>query len=156
MGGCLSGEQRANRKDSPDLSYYNCGLFGAPTLATRQDVQCLLLPLIKLTYDIEIVNGVAEVSLRQTYRNPTSQYLELQYSFPINPKSCIHKFTAVFDKLRMEGVVKEKEEARIEYTQAVKEGKRAAFAEIERQGFLNLQFGNLASAENVSIEIVYT
>lgn len=129
MGGCLSRDPKVNRKD-PRLSFGDCGLFGAPVKSKSEEVACSLLPLINITYDIEIVNGVAEVTLRQVFRNSTSQYLELEYNFPINPKSCIHKFTAVFGKIRMDGVVKEKEEVRIEYVEAVKGGRRAAFAEI--------------------------
>lgn len=112
MGDCVSKDPRVNRK-AANLSFASCGLFGAPLQSKSEDVPCSLLPLIRLTYDIEIANGVAEVSLKQTFRNPTSQYLELEYNFPINPKSCIHRFTAVFGRTRMEGVVKEKEEARI-------------------------------------------
>lgn len=47
---------------------------------------------------------------------------------PISPNSCIHRFAAVFGGVRIEGVVKEKAEARVEYREAVQAGKRAALA----------------------------
>ena len=39
----------------------------------------------------------------------------MEYSFPINPEACVYKFTAQFGKTRIEGVLKEKEEAKKEY-----------------------------------------
>jgi hypothetical protein len=59
-----------------------------------------------MLYDITIINGVAEVALFQTYVNKGEKFLELQYRFPIHTNACIHKFVAVFSKVRMEGVVK--------------------------------------------------
>ena len=72
------------------------------------------------------MNGVAEVAFHQTYVNRGDKFLELQYRFPVYPNACIHKFVATFSKMRMEGVVKEKEVAHVEYSEAVKAGKRAA------------------------------
>ena len=68
---------------------------------------------------MEIVNAIANVSLAQTYSNPTEQFLEFEYSFPIHPEACIYKFVATFGNTRIEGIVKEKEEAKKEYQQAV-------------------------------------
>jgi Ca-activated chloride channel family protein len=101
------------------------------------------------------VNGVAEVALTQTYVNTGDKFLELQYRFPVHPNACIHKFVAVFSKVRMEGVVKEKETARVEYSEAVKAGKRAALGEVDAESsdVLALQLGNLGPGEEVSVEI---
>jgi hypothetical protein len=58
---------------------------------------------------LEVVNAITSVTLLQTYQNPTEKFLELEYNFPINPNACVYKFTADFGKVRVEGVVKEKE-----------------------------------------------
>ena len=55
----------------------------------------------------------------------------MEYSFPINPEACVYKFIAQFGKTRIEGVVKEKEEAKKEYEEAVKEGKKAAYGDLD-------------------------
>ena len=70
----------------------------------------------------------------------------MEYSFPINPEACVYKFTAQFGKTRIEGVVKEKEEAKKEYEEAVKEGRKAAYGEINenRKDILNLKVGNVS------------
>ena len=57
----------------------------------------------------------------------------------------------------MEGIVKEKEEARVEYKQAVKQGKQAAYGEVnaESKDILTLKVGNVPPNEAVKIEIEY-
>ena len=60
-------------------------------------------------YHIEVVNSITNVNLVQHYSNPTDKFLDMDYSFPIAPEACVYKFTAQFGKIRVEGVVKEKE-----------------------------------------------
>jgi hypothetical protein len=68
-----------------------------------------MVPLRSIEYDLEVVNAIVSVALVQTYQNPTEKFLELEYSFPINPSACVYRFSAEFGKVRVEGVVKEKE-----------------------------------------------
>ena len=75
---------------------------------------------------------------------------------PISPNSCIHRFSAVFGGVRMEGVVKEKGEAKKEYREAVEAGKRAALGETASKDVLAMQLGNLGPGEAVTVELVYT
>lgn len=66
------------------------------------------MPLKHIDYTIEITNSLASVTLEQKYFNPTKQFLEVEFSFPIDPNSCIYKFVAEFGDSRIEGIVKEK------------------------------------------------
>ena len=81
----------------------------------------------------------------------------MEYSFPINPDACVYRFVAEFGKTRIEGVVKEKEQAKQEYEQAAKEGRKAAYGELnaDSKDILNLKVGNVPPKETVRIEIVY-
>lgn len=113
------------------------------------------VPLRHLDYQVEIHNSLARVVLEQVYTNPTEKYLELEYCAPIQPKVCVYKFKAVFGEMEIEGVVKEKEEAKYEYEQAVKEGKKAAFGQIDENSkdVLRLKVGNVPPKESVTIRI---
>ena len=86
----------------------------------------ILVPLRSSLYNVDITNSIANITLSQHYHNPTHQFLEMEYNFPVNPKACIYKFTATFGKTIIEGVVKEKEEAKREYEQALEEGKKSS------------------------------
>ena len=61
----------------------------------------VLVPLVSLEYVIEIANTIANVSLLQTYQNPTDKFLELEYMFPIDPSICVYRFIATFGKTRI-------------------------------------------------------
>lgn len=69
------------------------------------------------------------------------------------PNVCLHKFVAIFGKTRMEGVVKEKDIAKVEYEKAVEMGKKAALGSIdsESKDILILQIGNIGPGEEVKI-----
>ena len=70
------------------------------------------MPLRSSDYHFEIINSTANISLSQKYFNPTDQFLEIEYNFPIHPNACIYQFTAWFGKTKIEGVVKVKKEAK--------------------------------------------
>ena len=71
-----------------------------------------LVPLKHIDYQLEIVNSLLHVTLVQKYENPTEKFLEVDYSFPISPSASIYKFIAQFGNVTIEGIVKEKEEAK--------------------------------------------
>ena len=116
-----------------------------------------MMPLKQSEYFLEIVNSMVNVSLTQSYYNPTDQFLEVEYSFPINPNACVYRFVADFGSNRIQGIVKEKEVAKKEYQQAVKEGKKAAYGEVDAQSkdILNLKVGNIEPKQSVKIQIIY-
>lgn len=79
--------------------------------------------------------------------------MEIYYKFPISPDVCLHRFTATFANKRMYGKVKEKQEAKNEYKQAVSEGKKAAYGEVDpdSKDMMILQIGNIEPQEKVEI-----
>jgi len=80
-----------------------------PELIKLRPKERILVPLRTCEYDMEIVNAMVNVTLVQTYHNPTDKFLELEYSFPISPNACVYRFVAEFGNTRIEGIVKEKE-----------------------------------------------
>lgn len=76
------------------------------------------MPLKNLDYHLEIVNSLLNITLVQRYENPTEKYLEVSYSLPVNPESAVYRFEAEFNNVKLEGIVKEKEQAKKEYEKA--------------------------------------
>ena len=77
--------------------------------------QKAMVPLRHIDYHIEIVNSLVHITLEQEYENPSNQSLNVLYSFPIQPDSSIYKLVATFGNVVIEGIVKEKEQARKEF-----------------------------------------
>lgn len=73
------------------------------------------------------MNNLAKIKLTQTYKNPLVGFLEVEYSFPKDPNACLYSFQAKFDDTLLIGKVKEKEEAKQEYQEALKQGRQVAY-----------------------------
>ena len=64
---------------------------------------------------------------------------------------------ATFADTRIEGRVKEKDEAKKEYKTAVEEGRKAAYGQVseESKDIMKINIGNIPPKESVEIEISY-
>ena len=77
-----------------------CYIVNRPMLEKYPN-QHIMMPLKQSEYFLEIVNSMVNVSLTQSYYNPTDQFLEVEYSFPINPNACVYRFVADFGNNRI-------------------------------------------------------
>ena len=104
----------------------------------------ILVPLTMSDYHLEVVNAITNVNLTQHYKNPTDRFLEMEYHFPIAPNACVYRFSAQFGNSRIDGVVKEKEEAKKQYQEAVSQGRKAAYGELNQDSkdIMTLKIGN--------------
>ena len=59
-----------------------------------QSDQLVLAPLRLSDYHIQIVNSITNVDLTQLYHNPTDQFLEMEYHFPIAVNACVYRLSA--------------------------------------------------------------
>lgn len=101
------------------------------------------------------MNGLVNITLSQKYYNPSDKYLEVDYSLPISPESSIYKFEAQFGSTKIEGIVKEKEEAKKEFEKAKSEGKQAVIGTIDpdSKDILNLEIGNIPPQTEFTVTI---
>jgi hypothetical protein len=75
----------------------------------------------------------------------------------MSPNAYLHKSLAPLAKSRMQGTVKDREEAKKEYLTAVSEDRNAAYGEVssESRDIMKIPIGNLPPKENVVIEIAF-
>jgi hypothetical protein len=89
-------------------------------------------PLVKSTCHYDVVDVYTIAELKQDYENNALVDCDIDYVFPLPPKAAVSAFTAVIDGNRtIKGVVREKEEAKLEYMEAVAQGKTAGLLEKE-------------------------
>ena len=104
---------------------------------------------------IEVRSSVAGLAVRtelaQGFRNPYDVPLEATYIFPLPDRAAVTRLRMEAADRIVEGVVKEREEARAEYDAAISEGKRASSAEEERPGVFTLRVGNIMPGERVVV-----
>ena len=141
----------------PDKHAKKCGCYIRNPHLYEIPHQRAMVPLKNIDYQVEIVNSLMNITLSQRYVNPSEKYLEVDYAFPINPESAIYKFWAEFGSVKIEGVVKEKEEAKKEFEQAKSEGKQAVLGTIDplSKDIMNLEIGNIPPKSEFTVSISF-
>jgi len=111
------------------------------------------LPLAAMEVTGRIDGLLSQVTVRQTFVNATGEPLEATYIFPLPDRAAVTDFRMEVAGRVVEGVLQERGEARREYSQALRQGRRASIAEEERPGVFSLRIGNLMPGDVASIEL---
>ncbi|CAG8783452.1 38893_t:CDS:2 [Gigaspora margarita] len=79
-----------------------------------------LVPLKKVVVNASVVDMIAEVNITQIYENLEENNIEAIYEFMINDTAAVCGFEAtVNDERKVIGIVKEAEQAKNEYKEAI-------------------------------------
>lgn len=114
------------------------------------------IPLDGLTAKVEMIDSMAKVTLTQHYKNPISKPVKLAYIFPMDERAAITEFRAEFsDGRKLEGIVKEKAQAKQEFDEAVESGHSAVLMEQFAEDIFRVDIGNLPKGKEVTITISY-
>lgn len=111
------------------------------------------LPLESVDVSADISGLIAGVEVTQGFRNPYDVTLEATYVFPLPDRAAVTGFRMEADDRVIEGVLKERGQARADYDRALREGKRAAIAEEDRPDVFTIRVGNLLPGERVSVRL---
>ncbi|HEY7598180.1 MAG TPA: VIT domain-containing protein [Actinophytocola sp.] len=131
----------------------------APSRPTEDDgVGCLRtsrgnLPLELIDVRAAITGLASSIQLTQGFQNPYDEPLEATYVFPLPPRAAVTALRMEADGRVVEGLLKERAEARQEYDNAISSGKRASIAEEERPGVFTMRVGNIMPGEKVSVHL---
>ncbi|GGL09581.1 hypothetical protein Sme01_00560 [Sphaerisporangium melleum] len=111
------------------------------------------LPLENVEVEADITALTGGVEVTQGFRNPHDVPLEATYIFPLPDRAAVTAFRMEADDRVVEGVLKERGQARQDYDQAIAEGKRAAIAEEERPDVFTMRVGNILPGERVTVRL---
>ena len=114
------------------------------------------LPVKALDVKTRIAGLVYEVTVRQTYVNRYTTPLEATYIFPLPDRGAVGDFKMFVGGREIEGVLKERGEARRDYDEAIAAGHRASIVEEERPDTFTMRVGNVEPGEDVTIEFKVT
>ena len=114
------------------------------------------LPLKAMEITGRITGLISEVALRQTFVNTHDEPMEATYVYPLPSRAAVTSFRLEVAGRVVEGVIKERQAARQEYDQAIRQGHRAAITEEERPGVFSMRVGNLMPGEEAAVRITLT
>jgi Ca-activated chloride channel family protein len=111
------------------------------------------LPLRAMTVVARIDGLVARTEVEQTFVNNLGETIEATYIFPLPDRAAVTAFRLRVAGRGVDGILKERGEARMEYDLALAAGHRAAIAEEERPDVFTLRVGNLPAGEEARVTL---
>jgi len=117
--------------------------------------QYVSAPQLNTDVKIEITGMVAYARVIQEFENPGEEWLEGVYVFPLPDDAAVSHLTMDVGDRVIEGVIKEREEAKKVYTEAKKEGKKASLLEQERPNIFMMSVANIGPHEVVKVELEF-
>ncbi|MEU6742486.1 VIT domain-containing protein [Streptosporangium sandarakinum] len=111
------------------------------------------LPLESVDVTAAVSGLVAGVEVTQVFRNPHDVALEATYVFPLPDRAAVTAFRMEADGRVVEGLLKERGQARADYDRALAEGRRAAIAEEDRPDVFTIRVGNIVPGERVTVRL---
>ena len=114
------------------------------------------LPLKSTEVEATVSGVIADVVVRQTYRNEGTRPLEAQYVFPGSTRAAVHGLTLHVGERVIEAQVREKLKAKAEYTAAKAAGKSAALLEQHRPNVFQMNVANILPGDDIRVELRYT
>jgi len=111
------------------------------------------LPLESIDVRTKITGLASHTEVTQGFRNTHDEPLEATYVFPLPPRAAVTGMRMEADGRVVEGVLKERGQARVDYDQAIQQGKRASIAEEERPGVFTMRVGNIVPGERVTVHL---
>jgi Ca-activated chloride channel family protein len=114
------------------------------------------LPLKDTQVDVRVVGVIADVTVTQQYKNEGTRPIEARYVFPGSTHAAVYGMTVRLADRVLTAEIREKQQARIEYDSAKREGKTAALLEQHRPNVFQMNVANIMPGDDVKVELRYT
>ena len=114
------------------------------------------LPLAKTAIAVKVSGVIADVTVRQTYKNDGSRPINAKYVFPASTRAAVHGMTMTVGGHVIEAKIKEREQARREFEAAKQTGKSASLLEQQRPNVFTMGVANVMPGDRIDVELRYT
>lgn len=114
------------------------------------------LPLKSTSADVNIAGVIADVIVKQVYKNEGHTPLEAVYVFPGSTRSAVYGMEMQIGERTITAEIREKNQARQEYEAAKREGKRASLLEQERPNVFQMNVANIMPGDEIEVRLQYT
>jgi Ca-activated chloride channel family protein len=112
-------------------------------------------PLLFTDVKIAVSGMTARTTVTQRFANPTADWQEGVYVFPLPEKSAVDHLDLRIGERRVEGLIRERDEARAVYEQAKQEGRKATLVEQERPNMFTTSVAHIGPGEEIAVTIEY-
>ncbi|XP_071351854.1 von Willebrand factor A domain-containing protein 5A-like isoform X2 [Trachinotus anak] len=143
--------QEERRRTAVEL--YGCKMNCCGLITVQKEP----VPLKSIEVELEVRDHVATVVSTLNYENKEDKPLEAVFVFPLPGDAAVCHFSAKIGQTQIVAEVKEKQEAREEYDDALSSGQQAFLLEESEQSpdIFTLSVGSLPPGESASIRLEY-
>lgn len=113
------------------------------------------VPRLDTRVRISVSGMLARVKVEQRFRNPSPEWVEALYVFPLPEDSAVDHMRMRFAGQVIEGEIQEKEQARRVYEKARQAGRRASLLQQQRPNIFTTSVANVPPGEEIQVEIEY-
>ena len=113
-------------------------------------------PLKKTEVEVDVTGVIADVNIRQVYKNNGKKTIEAIYTFPMSTRAAVHDMQLTIGKRVIQADVQTKEEARQTYEKAKKSGKSASLLEQQRPNVFQMNVANIRPGDEIIVDLQYT
>ncbi len=140
----------------PDLGpVRDPGELGAGGFLIRTNEGLREAPLLETDVAIEVSGLIARTRVTQRFTNPTPEWVEGVYVFPLPEDAAVDTLTMRIGERVIAGRVEERARAKQTYEKAKSEGRKASLVEQERPNVFTTSIANLGPDETVEVTIAY-
>jgi hypothetical protein len=144
---------------SANMDLYNMRRFAGCWYIIENDRRYQSMPQVGLKAHTTIMSFTSRTVLTQTFLNPSKEKSidQVSYNFPLYDGVSVVGFKCRVGSRTIYGLVKEKEQARADYKEAVSRGETAGLLEQlpESSDVFTTTIGNVPAGEVVTVEITY-
>lgn len=114
------------------------------------------MPLKSTDVSVKIAGIIAEVSVKQVYKNEGKRPIEAIYVFPLSTRAAVHSMKMKIGERTIIAKIKEKNEAKEIYRKAREEGRTASLLEQKRPNVFQMNVANIMPSDLIEVELKYT
>lgn len=128
---------------------------GALQLLTVEGRLLSKAPLVHTDVRMQISGMLARVRVEQTFSNPTDEWLEGIYLFPLPEDAAVDHMNMRIGERIIVGEIQEKEQAQRTYQQAKREGRKASLVSQSRPNVFTTAVANIPPHGRIEVGIEY-
>ncbi len=128
---------------------------GTLWLKSGPDAQAVWALRQSTSIKAKVTGNVARVKVTQEFTNPSDEWMEGYYVYPLSDSAAVDELEMVVGERRIRGEIKRKQEARETYERAKSEGKRASLVTQDRPNMFTTSVANIAPRSSITVEIAY-
>jgi Ca-activated chloride channel family protein len=114
-----------------------------------------VLPKLNTAVNISIEGMVATATVDQVFTNTAEIPIEAVYVFPLPQNAAIYDMKMLVNDRLIQGLIKERKEAKATYEKAKKQGKRASLTEQERPNIFTNSVANIMPGDRIIVRLQY-